>query len=205
MRSTAARKSGCSNCPRMPSESVRSKCPAPGNAGQTITQSVPSASATGSILPSGVESKVEHYLKTNCWHPCFCNHFSAASDCATASEAGTEHDFSATTPTSTEAAASRSEIPVYCTVRIPLFGKRVREITGACEIVTDTTKKHHSSPGKVRPASSNITDWVCAAFNTTTTTASRSGTISASASVAPSSARKHTTFSGTPSCKLTKS
>ncbi len=108
MRSTAARKSGCSNCPRMPSESVRSKCPAPGNAGQTITQSVPSASAsasaTGPILPSGVESKVEHYLKTNCWHPCFCNHFSAASDCATASEAGTERDFSATTPASTEAA-----------------------------------------------------------------------------------------------------
>jgi len=88
----------------MPSESVRSKCPTPGNAGQTITQSVPSASATGPILPSGVESKVEHYLKTNCWHPCFCNHFSAASDCATASEAGTEHDFSATTPASTEAA-----------------------------------------------------------------------------------------------------
>ena len=55
-----------------------------GTAGQTITLCASSAraraSATGPILPSGVESKVEQYLKKNCRHPWACNHSSAASD-----------------------------------------------------------------------------------------------------------------------------
>jgi hypothetical protein len=35
-------------------------------------------SRTGPILPSGVESKVEQYLKRNCRHPCAFSHSSAA-------------------------------------------------------------------------------------------------------------------------------
>ena len=49
---------------RWPRNTVR---PFSGNAGQAIVKSVPSASikasATGPMLPAGVESKVEQYLK----------------------------------------------------------------------------------------------------------------------------------------------
>ena len=59
--------------------------PAPGNAGQTIANFVLSASisasATGPMLPAGVELNVEQYLKKICRAPFACSHSSAANDC----------------------------------------------------------------------------------------------------------------------------
>lgn len=105
---------------RWPCQTVR---PAAGKAGQKITASAPSASAsasaTGPILPCGVESKVEQYLNRNCRQPWARSQSSAASDWRTASAAGTERVFSATTPASTAGSAGTSGMPQYCTVRMP--------------------------------------------------------------------------------------
>ena len=78
------------------------------------------ASATGPMLPAGVESKVEQYLKKNCRAPAPRNQSRAASDCATASAAGMVRDFSATTTASTsDGSRSAGGTPKSCTVRIP--------------------------------------------------------------------------------------
>ena len=79
-----------------------------------------SASPTGPILPSGVESKVEQYLKTNlpaALAPAASR--APASDCATASAAGIERLFSATTPASISAGAGSVGRPRNCAVREP--------------------------------------------------------------------------------------
>ena len=78
-----------------------------------------SASATGPMLPSAVESKVEQYLKKNCVQPCARSQSSAARDWATASAGSMERDFSATTPASTDGSAGPEGTPTYCTVRMP--------------------------------------------------------------------------------------
>ncbi len=94
-----------------------------GKAGHTITRLAPSASAsasaTGPILPSGVESKVEQYLNRNWLQPCFRSQSSATIDCAAASSAGMVRDFSATMPASTSPPAGSDGTPEYCTVRMP--------------------------------------------------------------------------------------
>ena len=78
-RSSAS--AGASPCP-IPTSSLsptkrwpmKSRRPVAGKTGQTTASSAPSrsssASATGPILPSGVELKVEQYLNRNCSHPC---------------------------------------------------------------------------------------------------------------------------------------
>ena len=58
--------------------------PFSGKAGQAMEKSSPiasiSASATGPIFPSSVESKVEQYLKKICRAPLRCSHSSVFSD-----------------------------------------------------------------------------------------------------------------------------
>jgi len=97
--------------------------PAPGNAGQAITPLTPSAAAsaspTGPMLPSGVESKVEQYLKMIWRQPCAFSHSSAASDWATASAAGIERLFSETMPASQSGGAGLPGTPRNCTVASP--------------------------------------------------------------------------------------
>src|ERR1700712_2661221 len=97
--------------------------PAPGNAGHTTTPLAPSAcasaSATGPMLPSGVESKVEQYLNTIWRTPCACSQARASKDCLTASAGGLERLLSETTPASTFGAAGPDGTPRYCVVRSP--------------------------------------------------------------------------------------
>ena len=88
-RSSASAGGGPSTTPRAagrrrtggPGRRVR---PFVGYAGQTTARSAPSASrsasATGPMLPSGVESNVEQYLKKNCRAPSSRSHASAAGD-----------------------------------------------------------------------------------------------------------------------------
>ena len=106
-----------------------------------------SASPTGPILPSGVESKVEQYLKTICRQPCRRSQSSAASDCATASAAAIERLFSATTPASMSSPArcrrQAEELrrPEAALPRQSL-GQGVRNIARAGKIVRDNAEKH---------------------------------------------------------------
>ena len=98
--------------------------PVSGNAGQAMASLAPSASsrasATGPILPSSVESKVEQYLKKNRRAPARRSQDSAASDWSTASPAGIVRDLSATTIASASGTAkSAGGTPTACTVRIP--------------------------------------------------------------------------------------
>src|SRR5690606_21010124 len=99
--------------------------PVAGKAGQTITFSAPSAltraSATGPMLPCGVESKVEQYLKKNWRQPCSRSHSSASSDCATACSGAMLRVFNATTPASTPASAFPRGTPQYCVVAMPFL------------------------------------------------------------------------------------
>jgi hypothetical protein len=74
---------------------------------------------TGPMLPSGVESKVEQYLKRIWLAPWARSQSQAASDCATASAAGIDRDLSATTPASTPGSAGSPGSPQYCTTRMP--------------------------------------------------------------------------------------
>ena len=95
-----------------------------GNAGQAMVKSVPSAaisaSATGPMLPASVESKVEQYLKKNWRQPAASSHWSAASDCATASAAGMVRDLRAiTTASASTASAGPAGTPIICTARMP--------------------------------------------------------------------------------------
>src|ERR687883_1841659 len=94
-----------------------------GKAGQATTPLTSSASArasaTGPMLPSGVESKVEQYLNTTCRHPCALSQCNASSEAATASSTGTDRDFSDTTPASTSGAAASRGTPMYCEVTSP--------------------------------------------------------------------------------------
>src|SRR3954469_8404296 len=105
---------------RCPWKTVR---PIAGKAGQATTPLTPSASArasaTGPMLPSGVESKVEQYLNTTCRHPCAFSQCNASSEAATASSTGTDRDFSDTTPASTSGAAVPRGTPMYCEVTSP--------------------------------------------------------------------------------------
>ncbi len=105
---------------RWPLNSVR---PVAGKTGQTTATSAPSrsisASATGPILPSFVESKVEQYLNRICVAPCASSHSQAASDWATASAAGMVRLFSATTPASQLAGAGPGGMPTNCIVAMP--------------------------------------------------------------------------------------
>ncbi len=99
--------------------------PFTGKAGQAMEKSSPSASssasATGPILPSSVESKVEQYLKKICRAPFPRSHSSAISDWSTASPAGMVRDFSATTTASASGTGwSASGTPITWIVRMPL-------------------------------------------------------------------------------------
>ena len=98
--------------------------PVSGKAGQAMVKlsssASSSASATGPMLPASVESKVEQYLKKNCWQPACCSQRSAASDCSTACSAGQLRDFNAITSASASGAvASAPGRSISCTVRMP--------------------------------------------------------------------------------------
>src|SRR4051794_17958429 len=71
------------------------------------------------MFPSGVESKVEQYLNTNCRQPCARSHSNASSESATASAAGIERLFRATTPASQASGAGFVGTPRNCTVESP--------------------------------------------------------------------------------------
>ena len=71
------------------------------------------------MLPPGVESKVEQYLNINWRQPCACSHFSAARDCTTASPAGIDRLFRATTPASISSGAGVEGTPRNWAVRKP--------------------------------------------------------------------------------------
>ena len=86
---------------------------------QLAPSSPSSASATGPMLPSGVESKVEQYLNAICAAPFALSQRQAASDCATASAAGTERVLSAITAASMPGSGAPSGTPAYCSVRAP--------------------------------------------------------------------------------------
>ena len=95
-----------------------------GNAGQRKAKSQSSAcisaSATGPMLPLGVESKVEQYLKKNCAAPRASSQRNAVSESDTALSTGSVRDLSATMIASASpGCVFSSGTPITWTTRIP--------------------------------------------------------------------------------------
>ena len=118
-----------------------------GKAGHAIVKSASSAassaSATGPILPCGVESKVEQYLKKNCRAPTAVSQRKAAKDSSTASATGEVRDLSAMTMASASGTGiATSGTPSNCTVRMPL---RTRVLARSVEPVKSSPMQPRSS------------------------------------------------------------
>ena len=96
-----------------------------------------SASATGPILPAGVESKVEQYLKKICPAPAPAARRARSSDMATASAPGCVRDFSAIT-TASASGIGPAGMPIVCTVLMPAAASIIGQVGRAGEVVRDT-------------------------------------------------------------------
>ena len=110
------------------------------------------------MLPSGVESKVEQYLNTNCRHPCARSHSKASIESATASAAAIERLFSATTPASQVSGAGFVGRPRNCTVASPplasVLAMSLAPVKSSAMTPRSTLPPSVSWPGLSRPSRS---------------------------------------------------